>query len=35
MLAMFHTLKRMVSRWMTVHASWIGKHFSDLGEDRA
>jgi len=35
MLAMFSALKRVVSGWMTVHASWIGENFSDLGEDRA
>src|SRR4249920_2675611 len=30
MLAMSSALKRVISRWMTVHASWIGKYFSDL-----
>jgi hypothetical protein len=35
MLAMFSALKRVIARWMTVHASRISQQFSDLGEDRA
>jgi hypothetical protein len=35
MLAMRSTLKRVISRWMTVHASRISQQFSYFGEDRA